>query len=152
MISEIAPIVAYLKYIVDNDEVDIQNNRFRISSLSKSKRSYLLFIEEPEAHLHPEVQIKLMEVFCKLVDMNIKIIMTTHSNYMFNKLSNLILGSKIAYDRIGSYLIISTNQGSVIDPMSMKADEEGINDENFADIAESLYNERVNIYQELNKD
>ena len=50
MVSEVSPIVAFLKYII----VKKQN-------LSSEGRG-ILFIEEPEAHLHPNNQVKLIIV------------------------------------------------------------------------------------------
>lgn len=151
MISEIAPIVAYLKYIIQlEEEEDYEPFRIRFYGDRSSKGYNLLFIEEPEAHLHPEVQVQLMEIFSNLIERKVKIIMTTHSNYMFNKLSNLILEDYVDYKRVGSYLMTTTEMGSVIDTIKMKAEEEGITDENFADIAEKLYEERISIYDKLN--
>jgi len=140
MVSEIAPIVAYLKYII-NDKNNQPNNKYG-----------LLFIEEPEAHLHPEVQVKLMEMFALLAGKNVKIVMTSHSNYMFNKLSNLLLEGKIDHNKVGSYLTRATDAGSITDTLSMKAEADGMNDENFADVAEMLYEERIKIYDKLNKE
>jgi len=148
MISEIAPIVAYLKYIINLK--DDSRMSFYIREVKPVDRYNIIFIEEPEAHLHPEIQVKLLEIFCNLLNLKVKIIMTSHSNYMFNKLSNLILDNQIAYEKVGSYLMKATELGSIIDTISMKAEEDGIKDENFAKIAEMLYEERINIYDKLN--
>lgn len=147
MISEIAPIVAYLKYIITN-EVE---GAYMIHETRGRKPFNVLFIEEPEAHLHPTIQVKLTELFCKLISSNIKIIITSHSNYMFNKLSNLILDGTIDHDNVGSYLMKMTSSGSIVDKLAMKPDSEGIEDENFADVAEKLYEERIKIYENLNQ-
>ena len=148
MISEIAPIVAYLKYIISS-EVDSPY----IIQESRGKKPYnVLFIEEPEAHLHPAIQVKLTELFCKLIESNVKIIITSHSNYMFNKLSNLILEGNVDHNNVGSYLMKMTENGSIVDKLAMKPDRDGIEDQNFADVAEQLYEERIRIYEKLNKD
>jgi len=148
MISEIAPIVAYLKYIINKDNESPRQDLF---VLNNKPGSYsIIFIEEPEAHLHPEVQVQLMEIFSKLIDKKVKVIMTSHSNYMFNKLSNLILERKISHERVGSYLMTAGSKGSVVDSIKMQADDQGMNDENFADVAEKLYEERIMIYDKLN--
>lgn len=138
MVSEIAPIVAFIKFIVGTS-----NNK-------DDDEGGLLFIEEPEAHLHPEVQVKLMEMFALLAGNRVKIVMTSHSNYMFNKLSNLLLEGKIDHSKVSSYLMRMTDKGSVTDMLSMKAEADGMNDENFADVAEMLYEERIKIYDKLN--
>ena len=145
MVSEIAPIVAHLKYIIG------AGKRYNFSG--NPNASYgLLFIEEPEAHLHPEVQVKLMEMFTMLAGKNVKMVMTSHSNYMFNKLSNLLLENRIDHNKVGSYLMRATDKGSVTDTLSMRAEADGMNDENFADVAEMLYEERIKIYDKLNKE
>ena len=150
MISEIAPIVAFLKFII-SDEHKSDYLLFESSSRSSKKSpANVIFIEEPEAHLHPKIQVLLMDVFIQLIECNVKIIMTSHSNYMFNKLSNVILKGEISPKRVGSYLMKMTTEGSVIDETSMKADSEGIVDENFANISEELFNERMKIYEDLN--
>lgn len=152
MISEIAPIVAYLKYVIK----DRPHRKYSQSSLFEEAEprtnipSTLIFIEEPEAHLHPVVQVQMMEFFAELSKANIKIVMTSHSNYMFNKLSNLILARRIKYENICSSLMIMETKGSVLDSEAMRAGAEGIVDENFGDTAERLYNERLQIYDDLN--
>ncbi|MEL6944493.1 MAG: AAA family ATPase, partial [Bacteroidota bacterium] len=134
MIAELAPLVLYLK-----------------NAINQSPGNPILIIEEPEAHLHPEVQVKLMEIFVELAKQNVKIIMTSHSNYMFNKLSNLLLEKKIEPEKVGIYHMEMTDKGSIVKD-DMSATSEGIEDNNFATVAEKLYNERLAIYHQLNED
>ncbi len=136
MVSEIAPIVAHLKYIIKESG----NNMYR----RNSPRTKILFIEEPEAHLHPEIQVKLTNIFTELIKHNIKIVLTTHSNYIFNKVNNLILANELNTEKIANYHIIQTNEGSIVKDEENLTDA-GITDENFADIAQQLYNERLEI-------
>jgi predicted ATPase len=53
----------------------------------------LIIIEEPESHLHPAAQIKLMEIFAKLVNEGLNILITTHSDLLLRKLAHLIMES-----------------------------------------------------------
>ncbi len=152
MVSEIAPIVAYLKFIVSKEAKDWDIFLWNIDKTESIANCSLLFIEEPEAHLHPEVQVKLMELFALLAGNRVKIVMTSHSNYMFNKLSNLLLEGKVNAERVASYLMRATDVGSVTDMLAMKAEADGMNDDNFADTSEMLYEERIKIYDQLNNE
>ena len=132
MISEIAPIIAHLKFILNNAE---------------GTENYL-FIEEPEAHLHPKSQVELMKLFAELAGNGLHIIMTSHSNYLFNKLSNMVLAKEIDPETISVCLMKMGKDGSYVDENAMQIDEDGIDDDNFADIAEELYTERLKLYEQ----
>jgi len=131
MVSELSPIVCYLKY-----QVAVAN--------SKS----IIFIEEPEANLHPEAQVQLMEILAKLVKANVKIVITSHSDYLFNKLNNLILEGKIDTASIQATVLKETPQGSIAKDVPI--DKLGIDDENFLEIAEDIFNEKLALIEKLN--
>ena len=137
MVSEVSPIVAFLKYIVAN--------RQNVGSESRA----VLFIEEPEAHLHPNNQVKLMEIFTELTNAGITLVMSSHSNYVFNKLNNLVLSGKLDYHIYQPLYLEKGVEGSISKPMHI--DECGADDENFIDVSEALYNEREQIIQEHNE-
>ncbi|OHD31167.1 MAG: hypothetical protein A2086_16775 [Spirochaetes bacterium GWD1_27_9] len=153
MVAEISPIVLYLKHVIS---LDIINNNILgddfVDEPTKEKfknSKPLIFIEEPEAHLHPEAQAKLIEMFAKLAENGVKLMITSHSNYMFNKLNNLILDKKIDKNRIGCYVLKLTDSGSVAH--ELKIDEFGVDDQNFSEIAEELYNENLELLNKFNK-
>ncbi|MEO0041789.1 MAG: hypothetical protein RL329_1237 [Bacteroidota bacterium] len=133
MISEIAPLVAHLKYIIDSENIYSHN---------------ILFIEEPEAHLHPKIQVELMKIFALLAQKGLKIVMTSHSNYLFNKLSNMILAKEIDPSTIRVAHMKLGEMGSYVDENSMQVDEDGIDDDNFSETAEALYLERMKLYKQ----
>ncbi len=140
MVSELSIIIAYFKYIIW-DHVSIDNFDGQ-ESLTVGVFP-TLFIEEPEAHLHPESQVKLMEYFVGLAKLGLKIVMTTHSDYMFNKLTNLLMQGAIESNYVGSYLLENTEVGSKSDAEKMAALRDGIDDYNFIETTELLYNERI---------
>ena len=135
MISELAPLVLFLKHV--------------IRSKTDEGKS-LLIIEEPEAHLHPQVQVQMMKILGELTKHNLKIVLTSHSDFMFNKLSNMLLAKEIEPEKVAVYHMVMTEKGSIVKP-DMQATEEGIEDHNFVEVSEDLYNERIHIYQELNE-
>ena len=79
MVSELAPVVLYLRHMVRRDSV--------------------LIIEEPESHLHPEMQVKFTRLLAAMVRLGIRVIVTTHSEWILEELSNLVLASKVSKAR-----------------------------------------------------
>ncbi len=132
MIAEISPLVAYLKYILP-------------------KKNSILFIEEPEAHLHPKVQVEMMKIFVDLAKSGVKVVMTTHSDFMMNELSNALLAKEIDAEKVASYHLKMGEKGS-FDAGDMKATSEGIEDYNFTDVAVEQYERRMAILEKLNQD
>jgi len=51
----------------------------------------LLIIDEPELNLHPKNQRKIARLLASLVNCGLKILITTHSDYILRELNNLIL-------------------------------------------------------------
>lgn len=147
MVAELTPLVLYLKHII-NHKFTGQDDFSLIFGNSKRKGGFdVLFIEEPEAHLHPEVQVELMKVFAKLTKHNLKIFITSHSNYMFHELNNIILEKGIDTKNIAIYHLIQSKNGSTVN-LDMKVTDEGIDDGNFQETSEKLYEERMRILEE----
>ena len=69
-IREIAPLLLFMRYHLPKDSI--------------------LFVEEPEAHLHPDAQVYVLRGLAMLVNMGVYILMTTHSIHVIDELSNLI--------------------------------------------------------------
>ncbi len=51
----------------------------------------ILIIDEPELNLHPENQRRMARLFSRLVNIGIKIFLTTHSDYIIKELNTLIM-------------------------------------------------------------
>lgn len=51
----------------------------------------ILMIDEPELNLHPNNQRKIARLFAKLVNIGIKIFITTHSDYIIREFSTLLM-------------------------------------------------------------
>ena len=51
----------------------------------------LLMIDEPELNLHPENQRRIARLFARLVNLGIKVFITTHSDYIIKELNALIM-------------------------------------------------------------
>ncbi|MEM2923274.1 MAG: AAA family ATPase [Candidatus Nitrosocaldus sp.] len=75
-IAELAPLALYLKYVV------IPNS--------------ILILEEPESHLHPELQRKVARLLAMLARAGVIVLITTHSDYLLHQINTLLLLSKLS--------------------------------------------------------
>jgi energy-coupling factor transporter ATP-binding protein EcfA2 len=70
MVKELTPLVLYLRYVAEPGD--------------------LLIIDEPEMNLHPLAQARLIELLAIMVNFGLNVIVTTHSPYLIDHLTNLI--------------------------------------------------------------
>ncbi len=164
MVSEISPIVSYLRDVVNSpenygDRNILDPHEDMISYLTEMHirgkytnlvKKSLVFIEEPEAHLHPEIQVKLLEQFAELAKNDVKFVITTHSNYMFNKFNNLVISGDIDPEKSKALLFKETPEGS--ESITMPIDEFGVDDQNFVKTAENLYNEKLDLIEKIGQE
>ncbi len=73
------------------------------------KKGSVLYWEEPEVHLHPQWQLKMVELFAELMNAGIKIVFSTHSPYMADYL-NAISKKRDFSDRV-SFNLFKENEG-----------------------------------------
>ncbi|MGC5889005.1 AAA family ATPase [Enterobacter sp. ECC-249] len=158
MVSELAPIVSYLRYVLTKSDDSVLRKTLSNQRETKNPEpKSLIMIEEPEAHLHPEIQIRLTEIFAKLIDADVKLIITSHSNFIFNKVNNLVIKntadgceSGIHKNNVSSMVFKKSVHGSIALPLAI--DELGIEDNNFGPATEQLFEEKMDIYNSINED
>ena len=75
MVSELAPVVLFLRHVVQPGDV--------------------LIIEEPESHLHPAIQVELTRHLAAAVKAGIRVLITTHSEWVLDELAALVLLSEL---------------------------------------------------------
>lgn len=81
-IKTLAPIVFYLRH--DSGDAN------------------LLFIDEPELNLHPKNQILLAKIFVKMINAGLRLVISTHSDYIIREINNMIMAD--ALTKVGSDL------------------------------------------------
>ncbi len=141
MVSELAPVVLYLRHLVQPGN--------------------LLIIEEPEAHLHPEMQAKFTRFLVAAVQSGIRILITTHSEWILEELANLVRLTELPFEnrdgiedpeialspeQLGAWFFEPSKDagGSVIREISL--DEESATfPAGFGLVTEALYNRWVEI-------
>ena len=99
MVTELAPLVVYLRGFV--------------------KPGDTLIIEEPEAHLHPEVQAKVALAVAGMVRAGVRLVITTHSDWLLAEISNLIRAGELEAPR-------SDPEANPTDPPRLRASEVGV--------------------------
>ena len=136
MVSELAPVVLYLRHIVGPRNV--------------------LIVEEPESHLHPAMQVEFTRQLAALVHAGIRVIVTTHSEWVLEELANIVRRStfstsdrektadaKIALrpDQVGAWLFQPKGRpkGSVV--KEIRLDDSGLFSSGFDDVAAELHND-----------
>ena len=61
-----------------------------------ARPSDTLIIDEPEMNFHPDVQVVLARIFAILVNKGLKVVISTHSDYIVREFNNLIMAGAIA--------------------------------------------------------
>lgn len=54
----------------------------------------MVFIDEPEVNCHPDVQILMTRVFARMVNAGLRLVISTHSDYIIREINNLIMLSQ----------------------------------------------------------
>ena len=140
MVSELAPVVLFLKYLVREGD--------------------LVILEEPESHLHPAAQRQMARGIVRLVNAGVKVLITTHSEFLVSQINNLMRLSHAAARTVkkygyqpadclkqadaAAYLFRWDSElgGSVVEELEIRADV-GIDEDEFAHVAAELYDETV---------
>jgi predicted ATPase len=80
---------------------------------------------------------------------NVKLVVACHSDSMFNKMSNLIIGGKIDIASTNAIVFEEASEGSLAKTLTI--DELGIDDDNFLETAQEIYNEKLELVEQLNE-
>lgn len=156
MVSEIAPIVTYIRYILSASLTAGKKVFTRTKGRTEpEKLKQIVIIEEPEAHLHPEIQVRLTELFEKLTENDVRMIITTHSNFIFNKMNNIIISNYVSDKKIGftpenvsAVMFNKTKNGAIT--TNPEIDSLGVEDHNFIDVTDVLLKEKFDLLEKYN--
>lgn len=143
MVSELAPIVLFLRQLVVVGD--------------------MVIIEEPEAHLHPAAQTRMALVLAKLARAGVRVLITTHSDWLLKQIGNLIrqgesetvsgsmdeetgFSSSLLPEDVGVWLFRNdgSTTGSTIEEIPYDRID-GIEPAEYADVEEELYNRSADL-------
>ena len=147
MVSELAPLIMFLKYLVMQGD--------------------MLILEEPESHLHPVAQQRMVQGIVQLVNSGVKVIITTHSEWVLWELANLVriselppelrngidgAESAIEADEVGAWLFEPDAErgGSVVREIPLDI-ESGTFPAGYGLVTESLYKRWSTINRRIRK-
>ncbi|MDE0484107.1 MAG: AAA family ATPase [Candidatus Poribacteria bacterium] len=142
MVSELAPLVLFLRGVV--------------------KRGDTLIIEEPESHLHPKAQTKVAIALARLVRAGVRVIITTHSDWLLQQIGNLIregelnkqeqdkseLPHWLSKEEVGAWWFHTDKPVQEIPYDRI----EGIEPKDYEDVADGLYNNFVELERQFLKE
>lgn len=144
MVSELSPVVLYLKHLVSPEQI--------------------MIIEEPESHLHPAIQVEFTRQIAQIVKSGIRVIITTHSEWVLEELANIVRRSELHRTKryksssedvflktedVGAWLFTPKRRpvGSVIS--EIKLDDSGLFPSGFDEVAIQLHNNWADISERL---
>ncbi len=126
------------------------------------KKGDYLIIDEPELNLHPENQIKIARLLARMAKSGVRVIISTHSDYISKELSNLLMlnnkfkGKAEIIERYGynEQDILSSAKVRVylfVDKVMQKMEitDEGIVTKTFDEVIESLNERNDEIYYSI---
>ena len=142
MVSELAPLVLYMRNVLRSGD--------------------MLIIEEPESHLHPAAQTGLARLLVRLVNAGVRVVLTTHSEWLLEQIGNLAALSElpeeerrgiecadaaISPDLIGVWLFSREPDSPQATVSEVSADPDtGLYSADFDMVSEALYNDNATIF------
>ena len=139
MVSELAPVVLYLRHVVSPDD--------------------LLIIDEPESHLHPAMQVAFTRQIAAIAGAGVRILLTTHSEWVLEALGNVVGraglpgrgvgqggGEFLDANSVGVWLFepAEPGRGSTVREIALDSDT-GLYPSGFDSVASALHNDWAEI-------
>ena len=141
MVSELASLVLFMRSVIGRGDTVI--------------------IEEPEAHLHPAAQTAMANALACLVRAGVRVVITTHSNWLLQEIGNLMregelsertnaseskVASALRPDDVGVWLFDrpANSRGSTVREIPFDRID-GIEPADYESIADQLYNRSADL-------
>lgn len=147
MINEMIPVVLYLRHHVSPGST--------------------LIIEEPEAHMHPAMQVRLAAELARIVSAGIRVIVTVHSDWILSALANICRMAELPEDdrrdmaggdvklpasQVGVWEFLPNENGETETREIVLDSDNGMYDAGYPRVAQALYDDWATIHSRLQED
>lgn len=90
-----------------------------IIQLFWSEPDAIILIEEPEISLHPELQIRLLEMFAEAINESKQILLTTHSHFLLQAIGYAVHNKWMKADQISVYHVKKGENGTEVESLAL---------------------------------
>ena len=143
MLSELAPLLLVLK----SPGISVDH----------------ITIDEPEAHLHPEMQVRVASFLAALVNKGMRIVLTTHSDFFVSQFNNMMRLNELTEGSTAAEsfsfpvldrsrvraLRFSRENGWCVGRESVPDSIDGVDESTFTDVMRSQYDDTAKLVNQL---
>ena len=143
MLSELAPLLLVLK----SPGISVDH----------------ITIDEPEAHLHPEMQVRVASFLAALVNKGMRVVFTTHSDFFVSQFNNMMRLNELAKGSTAAEsfsfpvldrsrvraLRFSRENGWCVGRESVPDSIDGVDESTFTDVMRSQYDDTAKLINQL---
>lgn len=123
-------------------------------ALLTAKPGRLLYIEQPELHLHPLAQVKIAELLVEAANRGVRLVVETHSSIILLTIQSLVVEGAIEPKRVALHWFQRRASDGVTDITSTQIDKEGAFGDwpvDFGDIELESQSRFLDAYEKLRK-
>lgn len=82
-----------------------------IVALLAAKPGQIVYLEQPEIHLHPRAQVALAETIARAVNRGVQVIVETHSELLLLGIQRLVAGGELAPEKVSLHWFSRDDEG-----------------------------------------
>jgi hypothetical protein len=96
-----------------------------LTALLAAWPTQLVYLEQPEVHLHPRAQVALARVLADAAERGVRVIAETHSSLLLLGIQSLVARGELARDKVGLHWFVRSRKTGATSIKSAELDEAG---------------------------